>query len=32
MKNLRNLGSQFSISYAAVGLGIIGRECPVSEC
>ena len=32
MKNLRNLGSQFSISLPPDEEGFIGRECPVSEC
>jgi len=32
MKNLRNLGSKFSISIPADEEGFIGRECPVSEC
>lgn len=32
MKNLRNLGSQFSISLPPDEEGFIGRECPVTEC
>jgi hypothetical protein len=32
MKNLRNLGSQFSISLPPDEEGFIGRECPVAEC
>lgn len=32
MKNLRNLGSQFSISLPPDEEGLIGRECPVNEC
>lgn len=32
MKNLRNLGSQFSISLPPDDEGLIGRECPVAEC
>lgn len=32
MKNLRNLGSQFSISLPTDEEGFIGRECPVAEC
>lgn len=32
MKNLRNLGSQFSILLPPDEEGFIGRECPVSEC
>ena len=32
MKNLRNLGSQFSISLPPDEEGFIGRECPLAEC
>ena len=32
MRNLRNLGSQFSISLPSDEEGLIGRECPVPEC
>jgi hypothetical protein len=32
MKNLRNLGSQFSISLPPDEEGFIGRECSVAEC
>lgn len=32
MKNLGNLGSQFSISLPPDEEGLIGRECPVPEC
>ena len=32
MKNLRNLGSHFSISVPPDEEGFIGRECPLAEC
>lgn len=32
MRNLRNLGSQFSVSLPPDEEGFIGRECPVAEC
>jgi hypothetical protein len=32
MKHLRKLGSQFSISLPCDAEGLIGRECPVTEC